>query len=88
MKILMLSIPNHHFFQWVNQLKDTGHEVFWFDISDGGPKSVKISWVHQIKGWKLKWDFPFRQTIKKHIPFCYKYIQNINERSVSKVFKE
>lgn len=86
MKILTVAIPNHHFFQWVNQLKDSGHEVFWFDITDGGPKSDKISWATQIKGWKLIWDFPFRQTIKKHLPICYKIIQRNNERNVSDVF--
>ena len=63
MKILMVAIPNHHFFQWVNQLKDSGYEVFWFDISDGGSVVAKISWVRQIKGWKLKWDFPFRNIV-------------------------
>ena len=88
MKILMVAIPNHHFFQWVNQLKDSGHEVYWFDITDGGPKSKKIEWVIQIKGWKLKWDFPFRTTLKKHIPKLYKVIQKANENVVSKVFQK
>jgi hypothetical protein len=28
-------VPNHHF-QWVDQLKDCGYDVIWFDASDGG----------------------------------------------------
>ncbi|MEL0644495.1 glycosyltransferase family 4 protein [Olleya sp. Ti.3.14] len=87
MKILMVAIPNHHFFQWVNQLKQSGYEVYWFDVTDGGPKSSKIAWVTQIKGWKLKWDFPFRSTIKKRLPGLYKHIQKINENSVLKTFQ-
>ena len=83
----MVAIPNHHFFQWVNQLKDSGYEVHWFDITDGGPKASKIEWVTQIKGWKLKWDFPFRSTIKKRFPNLYKSIQKINENSVLKTFQ-
>ena len=88
MKILMVAIPNHHFFQWVNQLENAGHEVFWFDITDGGPNSPRIKWVTQIKGWKLKWDFPFRSTIKKRFPKLYKVIKNVNENNTTKAFKK
>ncbi len=88
MKILMVAIPNHHFFQWVNQLKTSGNEVFWFDITDGGPKSNKIEWVTQIKGWKLKWNFPMRSRLKKSFPKLYKFIQKFNEQPVDVAFKE
>lgn len=88
MKILMVSIPNHHFFQWVNQLKDSGYEVYWFDITDGGTKVDRIDWVTQGKGWKLKWDFPFRHTLKAKFPKWYQRIQKINERNVTTVFEE
>lgn len=84
----MVAIPNHHFFQWVNQLKDSGYEVNWFDITDGGPKSEKIAWVHQIKGWKLKWDFPLRTKIKKYIPKLYSFILKYNQNNTSKVFQK
>ena len=86
MKILMVAIPNHHFFQWVNQLMDSGYEVFWFDISDGGSAVDKISWVKQIKGWKLKYDYPLRHSIKNKLPVIYKYIQKYNEKSIETVF--
>tara|TARA_R110002111_G_scaffold181838_3_gene247426 strand:+ start:647 stop:1774 length:1128 start_codon:yes stop_codon:yes gene_type:complete len=84
----MVAIPNHHFFQWVNQLKDSGYEVYWFDVTDGGPKSSKIQWVNQIKGWKLKWDYPFRTLIKKKFPKLYERIQKVNERAVLQVFEK
>ena len=84
----MVAIPNHHFFQWVNQLKDSGHEVFWFDVTDGGPKSNRIKWVTQIKGWKLKWNFPFRIALKKKYPKIYKVMQNLNENDVVSVFQK
>ncbi|MFV5698665.1 glycosyltransferase [Flavobacterium sp. ZT3R17] len=88
MKILMVAIPNHHFFQWVNQLKDSGYEVFWFDISDGGSVVAKISWVRQIKGWKLKWVFPFRNRIKSSVPKIYSYFQKYNEFDLASVFEQ
>jgi len=84
----MVAIPNHHFFQWVNQLKDSGHQVYWFDVTDGGPKSQKIDWVSQIKGWKLRWDFPLRTTIKKKLPSLYSSTQKLNEHKVSKAFEK
>ena len=87
MKILMAAIPNHHFFQWVNQLKDAGHEVYWFDITAGAGFSDKIGWVRQYSGWKLKWDFPFRSGIKNSFPQFYRLIQKINDRNPEIVFQ-
>ncbi len=86
MKILTVAIPNHHFFQWVNQLEHSGYEVFWFDVTDGGPPSPKIPWVTQIKGWKLHWDFPLRSSIKSKLPKLYNWIQKKNENDVRSAF--
>ncbi|MFV8339772.1 glycosyltransferase family 4 protein [Flavobacterium sp. LB3P21] len=88
MKILMVSIPNHHFFQWVDQLKASGHDVIWFDASDGGATVERINWVTQIKGWKLKWDFPMRHTFKQYFPKIYAYLQKYNERNLTAVFEK
>ncbi|WP_152556919.1 glycosyltransferase [Flavobacterium sp. 83] len=87
MKILMVSIPNHHFFQWVDQLKDSGHDVIWFDASDGGSPVERINWVTQIKGWKLKWNFPMRHTVKHYFPKSYALLQKYNERDITTVFE-
>lgn len=84
----MVSIPNHHFFQWVDQLKDSGHDVVWFDASDGGTTVERINWVTQIKGWKLKWDFPMRHTFKQYFPKIYTYLQKYNERNLTAVFEK
>lgn len=86
MKILTVAIPNHHFFQWVNQLEGFGYEVFWFDITDGGPTSEKIYWVKQIKSWKLRWHFPMRLKLKSKWPRLYKLTQKINEKDVNSAF--
>ena len=82
----MVAIPNHHFFQWVCQLKESGYEVYWFDVTDGGNKVERIDWVHQIKGWKLKYNFPFRHFIKNKFPRIYKGIHQYNERKIVTVF--
>lgn len=87
MKILMVAIPNHHFFQWVNQLEHAGYDVHWFDITDGAGFSPKISWVKQYNGWKLKWDFPFRTRLKQHLPKLYTFLQQFNENKIETVFE-
>ncbi len=40
-----------HFRRWSEQLRDSGHEVFWFDIKDQG-YAPSMSWMNQITGWK------------------------------------
>jgi len=86
LKILAVAIPNHHFFQWVNQLKDSGHVVYWFDATGASGKSPKIPWVQQITDWKLRWDFPFRTRLKKNAPNLYRRIQKWNEVEVEHAF--
>lgn len=51
MKILLVSMNSIHFRRWSEQLKDSGHEVFWFDILDQG-YAPSMSWMTQITGWK------------------------------------
>lgn len=88
MKILLVAIPNHHFFQWVNQLKESGHEVYWFDSTDGGPAVEKIKWVKQIKGWKRKWNLPFKDKLKADFPKIYSLINRFNKNSFTTVFEQ
>lgn len=87
MKILLVSIPNHHFFQWANQLKGSGYEVYWFDITDGAGFVEKINWVQQFNGWKLKWNYPFRYRIKKQFPKLYSFLEKITVNNLEVVFE-
>jgi len=88
MKILMVSMPSLHFFRWTEQLKDSGHEVYWFDVVDGGEKVERLNWVSQFIGWKLKWDYTGRHFVKLHFPKIYKFLQKINERNTAKEFEK
>lgn len=80
MKLLTLSIPNHHFFQWINQLEDSDIEVYWMDVTDSG-YSPRIPWVNQITGWRLKKDYPGRMFLKRHAQRLYSFLNKYNERS-------
>jgi len=73
-----------HFKRWVKQLENAGHEVFWFDVYDGG-YSNEIPWVKQGNGWRNKFnDFKGRVTLKNKFPKLYKYFF---ERKIQKSFE-
>ena len=55
---------------------------------DGGKKVDRISWVHQIVGWKLRWDFPGRSYIKVQWPKVYSWLQRLNERNTAVTFQK
>ena len=88
MKILMVSIFAPHFFNWTEQLKDSGHEVYWLDVFDSNTKVEKIDFAHQIIGWRYKWDFPGRYFLKKKVPGLTKIINRFNERKLQEVLEE
>tara|TARA_R110002096_G_C14653248_1_gene726622 strand:- start:769 stop:1914 length:1146 start_codon:yes stop_codon:yes gene_type:complete len=88
MKILFVSMNSIHFQSWANQLKDSGHEVYWFDILDAGKKEAKLYWMNQITNWKLKLNFPFRYFIKKSLPKLYTFIKRYNENDTVSVFEK
>jgi glycosyltransferase involved in cell wall biosynthesis len=83
----MVSMPSLHFFRWAEQLKGSGHEIYWFDVVDGGHEVARIDWVYQIVGWKCKYDFLGRYFIKKKFPKLYRFIQKFNEYDTAKVFE-
>jgi glycosyltransferase involved in cell wall biosynthesis len=87
MKIVLVSMPNLHFFRWTDQLKDSGHEVYWFDISGMSPKVEKINWVQQKVNWKLKINYWGRSFVKKHFPKVYKFVQKYNEKNTALTFE-
>ena len=51
MKILLVGMNSIHLRRWSDQLKGSGHELFWFDILDQGP-SPSLSYMTQFTAWK------------------------------------
>lgn len=84
----MVSMPSIHFYRWVNQLKETEHEIYWFDVIGSGVKATSIDWVTQITDWKLRSDFIGRTFIKKYFPYLYNKIKQINERDLVLSFEK
>src|SRR5690606_14375362 len=88
MKILMVSIFAPHFFNWTEQLRDSGHEVYWLDVFDSNTKAERIDFVHQIIGWRYKFDYPGRYFVKNKIPKLYTLVNKLNERSLAEFFEK
>ncbi len=88
MKILMIAIPNHHFFQWTSQLRDSGHEVTWFDINDDEVQSARIPWVRQVKKWRRLLPLPFRHRFRRHLPLLSQWIEKHNHVTPDKAIRK
>lgn len=50
-------MPSIHFTRWVENLENTSHELYWFDVLDMGKTDV-IDKVEQITDWKKR-KIPF-----------------------------
>ncbi len=88
MKILMLSAFSNHFRNWASQLRDSGFEIYWFDVLDNRSPIKQLDFVEQIINWKLKWDFPGRQFIKINAHGIYRLIEPLNSRDSGVIFEK
>src|SRR5690606_17179859 len=88
MKILMVSIFAPHFFNWTEQLKNSGHDVYWLDVFDSNTKVKQIDFVTQIVGWRYRWDFPGRYCLKSKVPGVTRIINKLNERKINAILEK
>ena len=53
MKILFISMPSLHAVRWIENLSESGHELYWFDVLGKGKLETKID-IQQIIDWKKR----------------------------------
>ncbi|WP_299213168.1 glycosyltransferase family 4 protein [uncultured Dokdonia sp.] len=85
MKILMVSMNSIHFQRWTEQLRDSGHEVHWFDVR-GGAGNASLDFVKQHINWKYRFKkgrYLFKK-ISTKLPFLTAFF----ERNIETIFKE
>ncbi|MFT5892039.1 MAG: glycosyltransferase involved in cell wall biosynthesis [Dokdonia sp.] len=85
MKILMVSMNSIHFQRWTEQLRDSGHEVHWFDVR-GGSGNASLDFVKQHTDWKYR--FKKGRYLFKKISNKLPFLTAIFERNVATIFKE
>jgi glycosyltransferase involved in cell wall biosynthesis len=89
MKILFVSMPSVHVTRWIENLKDTEHELFWFDILNRGKLDTLHS-VIQFTGWKkrklsyIKGEYQ----LQKHFPMLYEKIQSLLEVTTNEALEK
>jgi hypothetical protein len=88
MKILLVSMNNLHFTRWSDQLRESDHEVFWFDIKDQG-YSPSMSWMTQVVDWKKGFlKKRGRSFIKKRVPKFFSFLSSQLDVPVEKAFEK
>lgn len=76
MKILFISMPSIHVIRWVDNLKDSGYELYWFDVTDKG-KLDATNKIHQFTNWKERKIPPIKGEyfLSKRAPFLYEKVK-------------
>lgn len=76
MKILFISMPSIHVIRWIENLKNTEHQLYWFDILNRGELNTFKS-VQQFVGWKKR-KFPYikgEYFLSKNTPILHNRIR-------------
>ena len=76
MKILFISMPSIHVIRWVDNLKDSGYELYWFDVTDKG-KLDATNKIHHFTNWKARKIPPIKGEyfLSKRVPFLYEKVK-------------
>lgn len=89
MKILFISMPSIHVIRWIENLKDTNYELYWFDILDREGIET-LDTVYQIINWKqrkIKY-ISGEYFLSKKMPFLYKKIIPFLEVTVNEALEK
>ena len=89
MKILFVCMQYIHSARWINQLKDSGHEIYVFDCLDK-PIHKDLKWTNYIENWSKRKISPFKGEyfLEKHTPTFYSKIEKIIKVTASEKLEE
>ena len=89
MKILFVSMPSVHVIRWIENLKETNHELYWFDVLGRG-KLETIDSVIQFTNWKKRkiGSIKGEYFLSKKIPFLYEKIVPFLELTTNEVLEK
>jgi glycosyltransferase involved in cell wall biosynthesis len=89
MKILFVSMPSVHVIRWIENLKGTSYELYWFDVLGRGRLETLDS-VHQFTDWKKRKLAPIKGEyfLHKKIPNIYQKIKPFLEVSVNEALEK
>lgn len=89
MKILFISMPSIHVIRWIENLKDTSFELYWFDVLNRGKLETNLP-IHQIVDWKIRKRKSTygEHFLRKKTPLLHSKIESFLETSVNEKLEE
>jgi glycosyltransferase involved in cell wall biosynthesis len=87
MKILFISMPSLHAVRWIENLSESGHELYWFDVLGKGELPTQIS-IQQITEWKKR-KLPYikgEYFLKQKFPTIYNRLHPFLEVTANEKF--
>lgn len=89
MKILFISMPSVHVVRWIENLKDSSYDLYWFDVLGRG-KLATLDSVHQFTDWKQRKVPPIKGEyfLSKKVPFVYDKIFPFLEVTANEVLEK
>ena len=89
MKILFISMPSVHVIRWIENLKGSDHELYWFDVLGRGRLETLDS-VHQYTNWKKRKIATIKGEyfLGKRFPFLYETIQPFLEVTANEALEK
>lgn len=82
-------MPSVHVIRWIENLKDTNHELYWFDVLNRG-KLETLDTVQQFTLWKKR-KIPYIKGeffLRKKMPALYSRIIPFLETTVNEAFED
>lgn len=89
MKILLISMHSIHATRWIENLKATAHELYWFDVSGKG-KINTLETITQFTGWEKR-KLPYikgEYWLSKKFPNFYQSIRPFLEVTENEALEE
>ena len=89
MKILFVCMQYIHSVRWINQLKDTGHDIFMFDCLDK-PIHDDLRWTKYTEDWSQR-KLPYikgEYCLEKKFPLLFSKIEPFLKVTASQKLKE
>ncbi|WP_298421563.1 glycosyltransferase [uncultured Kordia sp.] len=89
MKILFVAMQYIHAVRWINQLKESGHEIYLFDCLDR-PIHEGLQWTNYTTNWSKRKIKPIKGEtfLKKHFPNLNEKVQPLLKVTASEKLKE
>lgn len=88
MKIIFVSMPSVHAFRWIENLYETEHELYWFDVT--GKNEYALTNKVTILPFIPKRKIPYlkgEHFLRKKVPYLYSSIQSLLEVTTAEVFE-